>query len=123
MKIEAINWIRQAEADIKTSGNSLKSKDYYASAFWSHQVVEKCLKAILIDKSGELVKIHDLVILGRKVNLPENLLNGCEVLSKAYIESRYGLLDEEIPAEKFEKNHALKFLSIAKEVLGWAKKI
>ena len=123
MKEEASNWLRQAEADLKTSQNSLNSRDYYASVFWSQQTVEKCLKAIIIEKKGKLIKIHDLIMLGRMVNLPEVLLKKCEILSKVYTESRYGLLDDEIPAEKFDENDALEFVNIAKEILKWVKKI
>ncbi|MBS3075887.1 HEPN domain-containing protein [Candidatus Pacearchaeota archaeon] len=35
MKEESKNWIMQAEADLNAAENSLKSKDYHASVFWS----------------------------------------------------------------------------------------
>ena len=56
-------------------------------------------------------------------DLPKPLLEECERISKVYIESRYGLLDNEIPSEKFKKNDALEFMNIAKEVLEWTRKI
>jgi len=120
---ESKMWLKQAEADLKTARNSLKSKDYYASAFWCQQSTEKCLKAVIIKKDRILVKIHDLVILGRKAGIPEDLLLKCEKLSKVYIESRYGMLDSEIPAKKFTMKNVSDFLKISKEVLKWAKKI
>ena len=123
MKDEYKMWLKQAKADLKTARNSLKSKDYYASAFWCQQAVEKCLKAVIIEKYGELIKIHDLVILGRKANLSEELLLKCEKLSKVYIESRYGLIDSEIPAKKFTKKDVSEFLKTSKEAVKWAKKI
>ncbi|MEK6926722.1 MAG: HEPN domain-containing protein [Nanoarchaeota archaeon] len=122
MKEEARNWLKQAEADLRTSQNSLKSKDYYASVFWSQQVVEKCLKAAIIENKGELAKIHDLVILGRMADLPKDLLKECEKISGVYTESRYGILDSEIPAEKFNEKDSLDSISIAREILIWAKK-
>ncbi len=122
MKEETQNWLTQAEADLNTSKNSLKSRDYYASVFWSQQAAEKSLKAALIEKKDELVKIHDLVILGRMAELPENLLDKCEILSRVYIESRYGVLDSEIPAKKFTKSDSLKFHFIAEEIVKWCKK-
>ena len=122
MKDEYKMWLKQAKADLKTARNSLKSKDYYASAFWCQQSTEKCLKAVIIEKEGVLVKIHDLVILGRKASLTEELLLKCERLSKVYIESRYGMLDSEIPAKKFTMKNVSVFLKTSKEVLKWAKK-
>jgi len=121
MKEESKNWLMQAEADFRTAENSLKSKDYYASVFWSQQAVEKCLKALIIEKEGELIKIHDLVILGRRAGLPLELMSKCEKLSKVYTESRYGVLDE-IPAKKFTKENAEEFLLISEEVLEWCRK-
>ena len=121
MKEESKNWLRQAEADLRAAKNSLKSKDYHASVFWSQQAAEKCLKGIIIEKENQLIKIHDLVILGKRAGLSQDLLLKCEKLSKVYIESRYGILDE-IPAEKFNKVNAEEFLLISEEVLEWCKK-
>lgn len=87
MKEESKNWIMQAEADLNAAENSLKSKDYHASVFWSQQAAEKGLKGVIIEKENELVKIHDLVNLGKKTGLPEDLLIKCEKLSKVYIDS------------------------------------
>lgn len=123
MKEETRNWFLQSDADIKTAFNSMKSGDYYASIFWSQQATEKALKAIIIEKENELIKIHDLVILGRKAQLPPSLLIKCEKLSKAYVESRYGILDNKIPAQKFSHDDAKKFLAISQEVITWLKKI
>lgn len=123
MKEESRSWLMQAEADFRTAENSLKSKDYYASVFWSQQSIEKCLKAVIINKKGELVKIHDLVILGRRIPLPSDLSNKIKSISGAYIETRYGIIGDEIPAKKFKEEDALEFLKIAKEVLEWVKKM
>lgn len=123
MKEESKNWFMQAEADFRTAKNSLKSKDYYASVFWSQQSIEKCLKAVIIDKKGELVKIHDLVVLGRRIPIPPDLSTKIKSISGAYIETRYGITGDEIPAKKFKENDALEFIKIAKEVLEWVKKI
>ncbi len=117
---EFVAWFEQANADIKTAKNSLESGDYYASAFWSQQSVEKILKGFIIKKEERLIKIHDLVILGRKVGLPTNLLDKCERLSKMYLESRYGIIDG-IPSKKFTKIDAANFLSMAEEIIGWVK--
>ena len=116
MKEESKNWLMQAEADLKAAKNSLKSKDYHASVFWSQQAVEKYLKGLIIKKERELIRIHDLVILGKRAGLPLELMSKCEKLSKVYIESRYGILDE-IPAKKFTKENTEEFSLISEEVL------
>ena len=119
---ESENWLKQAEADLRTSENSLKSRDFYASVFWSQQSAEKALKSFIINNEGKLIKIHDLVILGRRARLPEDLLLKCEKLSLAYTNTRYGISDNEIPSKKFKENDAVNFLNIAKGVLEWLRK-
>lgn len=117
-----IKWIMQAEADLKAAENSLKSKDYHASVFWSQQAAEKCLKGLIIKKNGELIKIHDLAALGKRVGMPLELIKRSEKLSNVYIESRYGILDE-IPFQNFSREDSEQFLLISKEVLKWVKKM
>jgi HEPN domain-containing protein len=119
---ESKDWMEQAEADLVTAENSLLSKDYYASAFWSQQAVEKCLKAVIIKNSKVLVKVHDLIFLGKKANISEELFSKLRLLSGIYIESRYGITASQIPAKKFKENDASEFLKISKEVLAWCKK-
>ena len=119
---ESENWLKQAEADLRTSENSLKSQDFYASVFWSQQSAEKALKSFIINNEGKLIKIHDLVILGRRARLPEDLLLKCEKLSLAYTNTRYGISENEIPSKKFKENDAVNFLNIAKGVLEWLRK-
>lgn len=82
---EVENWLRQAKADLNTANNSFKSGDYYACAFWCQQSVEKALKALLLERNKEFIKIHDLVILGRKRKLPEDLLKECDKLTHVYV--------------------------------------
>jgi HEPN domain-containing protein len=122
MKQETKKWFEQAERDLQSAENSLRSKDYYISAFLSQQAVEKALKAVIIEKENKLVKIHDLVRLGRNVKLPDKLLLKCEKLSGVYVDSRYGLLEDEAPHKKFNEKDALEFISITKEILKWLKK-
>jgi len=124
MKEEVKRWMEQANADLKSARNSLKSKDYYLAAFMSQQAVEKGLKSIYLELHGELRKIHDLAYFARKLNLSEDLIEKCEKLTKAYVETRYPDLGSgKIPAKNFSKDDAKKFLSMASEVLKCIKKM
>jgi len=122
MKSETALWFMQAEQDLEVAKKNLKLKEWYVSAFLSQQAAEKALKAVYIKKFNDLIKVHDLVFLGRKVGVSEEILKGCGYLSRAYIESRYPG-DFETPSEKFSEEEALKCIRIADEVLKWAKKI
>jgi len=113
-------WWKQAERDLQSARNSFDSKDYYASAFWAHQSLEKGLKALLIKKSNELQKIHNLVKLARDLNLPEEIVKKCAQVNPVYIEVRYPE-GKSLPADKINKVEAEQVLLMAEEVLEWLK--
>ena len=120
MKEEAIKWLGQAIADLRTSGNSMKSKDYYASAFWSQQAVEKGLKAIYILKHGALApKIHDLVELCRLINASEEITLKCSKLILVYTSSRYPGAAQEMPKDYYDDKKAQEHLKLSTEVMKW----
>ncbi|MDD5616159.1 MAG: HEPN domain-containing protein [Candidatus Methanoperedens sp.] len=48
------NWLIQSERDLVTAKNCARSGDFYASAFFCHQAVEKGLKALYISKFNDL---------------------------------------------------------------------
>ena len=122
MKEEVKRWIRLSSDDLNSAQVNFDNKQYYVCAFLCQQSVEKALKAFLIKNTNKLIKIHDLVILGEKTNLPKNLLEKCDKLSGVYLDTRYGDLEGKPPSEKFDKNISAEFLNTAKEVLQWLKK-
>ena len=116
--------MEQAYADLKSAKHSLKSRDYYLSAFMCQQAVEKILKSFYLKKYGELRKIHDLAYFAKKLNLSEDLTKKCEILTKVYVEARYPDMGSgDIPAKKFSKEDAEGFIEIATEVLRCIKKM
>ena len=114
-------WWKQAERDLKSSKNSLNSKDYYVSALLSQQAVEKALKCLYLKEKGELLRIHDVVKLAREVNAPLEIVKKCAEINPVYVEVRYPE-GNELPADKINKNEAEKILEMAGEVLIWIKK-
>lgn len=69
MNEEYNNWLKQAESDLRKAKILLDNKEFDGVAFYSQQTAEKALKSVIIKKQGKLVKIHDLVILGRITKL------------------------------------------------------
>lgn len=119
---EERRWLSLAQDDFKSAKSNLSSKIFYVSAFLSQQVAEKALKAVLISKTRELIKTHDLVLLGRHVGLPKSLSEDCELLNTVYIDSRYGDTGGKLPSKKFTKKISSDLLSKAKAILSWAGK-
>jgi len=122
MANEVNNWIKQAEADLKSSENSLNSGDYYLSAFMSQQAVEKALKSLCIKEKRELIKTHNISKLGRLIGVSDELLRKISLLEPVYQETRYPDISSKIPAEEFSESDAIEFYNIAEEVLEWARK-
>ena len=122
MANEVNNWIKQAEADLKSSENSLNSGDYYLSAFMSQQAVEKALKSLCIKEKRELIKTHNILKLGRLIGVSDELLRKISLLEPVYQETRYPDISSKIPAEEFSESDAIEFYNIAEEVLEWARK-
>lgn len=115
---EVKRWLRLAEDDLSSAQVNLDNQQYYVCVFLSHQSAEKALKAALIKKTGKLLKVHDLVFLGKKVGMPDTILEKCDKLNGVYIDTRYGDVGGKSPSEKFDRALGLDFLNIGKEVVA-----
>lgn len=122
MRKEIENWLEQAKSDLAAAKNSLKSRNFDWACFQSQQAAEKALKACYLQKFDKLRKIHDLLFLGKELNLPENLLIFCTKLTRVYIETRYPTPDEEIPAKRFRSDEAETAITMAEDIVQWAEK-
>lgn len=89
MEKETKAWWYKAKDDLEKAVILFKNKKYDGTVFFCQQSIEKGLKALSLKKNNRIKKIHDLVELGKEVNLPENLINYCKELTLAYIYSRY----------------------------------
>lgn len=79
MREETENWWKQANRDFRSAKRIMELGEYYVNAFLSQQAVEKALKALLIDRTGNFPRIHDIAELSRRVKAPlkitEEILN------------------------------------------------
>jgi len=122
MEEEIKNLQEQSKKDLEVAEKNFNIGEYYITAFLCQQAVEKALKALLMKKTKRLMKIHDLVILGRKVNMPVDLIKKAEKISRAYVETRYGDVTGMTPYKRFNKENTSEYLKIAKEIITWSKK-
>lgn len=92
------DWLWKAENDLKAA----KAISHYYEdpptdtiCYHSHQVVEKCLKAVLLFFDADLVKVHDLIEILNLCIQHEPDLNAfresLETLNQYYIEAKYPL--------------------------------
>ncbi len=118
MREETKLWFKRAKLDLKKAKDNLKIKHYDLVSFLCQQSSEKSLKAVLIEKTNNFPRIHDLVKLGRLLNIDEFLLKECEKLVSAYIEARYPDALDRI----FTKLESAEDIKSADKILKWAKK-
>jgi HEPN domain-containing protein len=92
VKDETVRWLRRAEEDLTMAEIALQQKLPENAIFHSHEAVEKTLKAMWIDRRGELAeKTHNLPYLAKSLGL-ELTPAQTEFLRKLYwqlIPSRY----------------------------------
>ena len=88
-------WIKKAESDLKTAEHTLTLKEscpFDTVCFHAQQCAEKYLKALLVSRSLDFPKTHDLRLLMQKIPADINLkLHIEEVVSlnRYTIEARY----------------------------------
>ena len=109
-----MKWFKQAKRDLRTAKNNHSNKDYYASAFFSQQAVEKGLKALYIKEYKKLWRIQDLVELAKKVNADAEIIEACIRINPAYTATRYPDV-----FESYTEKNTDEILKLAKKVLKW----
>lgn len=117
MKEEIKKWIKLAKEDFETAKANLKIKKYRFASYLCQQAAEKALKALLLKKTGKIIRIHDLVELGKKAGIEEKFLDSLDRLTHTYIESRY----PDIPHGKYTLNETKEDVKTAKEIIKWVK--
>lgn len=111
-------WLEQAIKDLDTAKYNLKGGKKEAGVFFLQQSAEKALKAVYIKKFKKLYKIHDLVLLSKRINAPKEILEYCKYLNPAYQYTRY---PDVSPVDNLEEL-SNKFVNYAEEILKWARK-
>ena len=117
MRKETENWWKQANRDLGGAKKIMELGEYHVCAFLSQQAVEKGLKALLIDRTGNFPRIHDVVELSRRVKAPSKIIELCATINPAYTSTRYPDV-----ASDFDKGEVEEIVISAEEILEWIKK-
>ena len=120
MRIEVENWLKQAQADLKSAKNCITSKDYYLAVFSCHQASEKALKSVYLSKLKELPKGHSLIYLAQQLGVPGFLLTGIRDLNPEYLSTRYPDMAAGVPSELYDETIAKRHLKTAESIVQWA---
>ena len=110
-------WIEQSEKDLDTAKYNLEGKKIEAGIFFLQQSAEKALKALHIKKYKELLKVHDLVLLAKKLSAPEDIRIKCSKINPSYIDTRY----PDVP-KAYSEVDTIEIVKLAEEVISWIEK-
>jgi HEPN domain-containing protein len=86
------DWLRQAEADLRHTRNSIEAGDYEWACFAAQQAAEKAVKAVVQGLGGEPWGRSVTVLLGglaERRDVPHDLVEAGKRLDKHYIPTRY----------------------------------
>jgi HEPN domain-containing protein len=124
MRPEVKGWLTQSEADFKAASSAIETGNFFVTAFYSHQSVEKILKAAIIYTKRKLQpKTHNLIELGKELELPEDIMHKLRILNPEYTVSRYPDAANGIPLENYDKTRAEELLKLSGEVILWVNSV
>ncbi|MFH1890304.1 MAG: HEPN domain-containing protein [Candidatus Kuenenbacteria bacterium] len=112
-----------AEEDLKTVNALFEGKRYYACLFFLHLVIEKILKAIVVQKINIAPPLtHDLVLLSELANidLSPKQIDLLRIINQFNIRTRYD--DYKKSFYKLATyNYTLEYLNKGKKIILWLK--
>lgn len=114
-------WAEQARYDLETARAMLRSERYLYVLFCCQQAVEKMLKGVIAQRSGQCPpRLHNLLRLAENagVELDQSHTVLMEDLTRYYIQSRY---PEEVPAlsRGLDQQRGEQVLKQTEDVLQW----
>jgi len=120
-------WLSGSKLDEKTFCNLLKSRDNHWALFMGHIVIEKLLKALIVQNNEEGVAVprsHDLLLLAQKAHLEvgdrqEDLL---DLISTFNINARYPDYKQAF-YKKCTNEYTKKRSAEINEVITWLKSL
>jgi HEPN domain-containing protein len=120
----SVEWIKQAEYDLKTAGAMFAAKRYIYVIFMCHLAIEKAIKGIYAQATQTLPpKTHNLLALIEKSSLdvPGDLYDFIYRLNGVSIPTRY---PEDIGKLKkdYNKKNTQAILEMSEVTLKWLKK-
>lgn len=92
---ETAEWLKQAKYDLDTAQAMFESHRYIYTVFMCHLAVEKTIKALFVERTGEAPpKTHNLIYLLSKTQpvLPEMQTKFIAHLNFAAVTTRYPIV-------------------------------
>ena len=119
-KNRAIDWLNQAQNDLKWAREGVKSRFYSQVCFMAQQAAEKAIKSIAYFKEYE-IRGHSIAIIAKEIGINGEVENAGKNLDIYYISSRYpDALPGGAPFELFTERQAKEALDFAELIINKA---
>ena len=120
------NWLNFAVDDIDSAQIMLREGKYNNVCYFSHQAVEKSLKAFLYQNNYNPPRIHNLIELLKECQKANDsfalFISNVRVLNQFYIPTRYPVIPKgSLPTGMPGKTLAEKALNYAIEIVDYCK--
>ena len=120
-----MEWLRQAERDLKAAETSAAAGHHEWAAFQAQQSGEKAVKALVQHLHGA-VRGHAvreiLLQLPASAAVPQALLRAAQELDKVYLTSRYpNAFASGTPGDYFDENNSRELIGYAREILEFCR--
>ncbi|MCS7223435.1 MAG: HEPN domain-containing protein [Armatimonadetes bacterium] len=118
---EGKRWLDQAKEDLKWAKELAERGGYYLACFLSQQIAEKALKAFLYFSGEEIILTHSVQRLTQLPSRYDPIFwdrkGRYAIVDTFYLTTRYpNALPGTIPAHAFDKETALRAISMADEI-------
>ncbi len=123
MANRSLDWLKQAEEDLKHAKYSFEVEDYDWACFASQQSAEKAVKALHLHL-GQEAWGHMIAKLLKElpIDVPKDLIDKARVLDAYYIPTRYpNGFPEGAPFEHFGRLQAEEAIRYAGEILEFVR--
>ncbi len=123
MRREVYLWMATAREDLKDAGDALERDRWFRTAFFSHQAVEKALRALFfIVRREDPPKIHTVTELYWLLKeegfvLPEGLEKQIYMFNKYYTVTRYPDAANGLPHESIDQIEGERCFETAKRIV------
>jgi len=123
MRREVRLWVEAAKEDLFDADEAMRRGRWFRVAFFSHQAVEKALKALFfVVRREEPPRMHTVTELygllkGAGFTLPPDLEDQLYILNKYYTVTRYPDAANGLPSEAVDKVEAERAYSLAIKVV------
>jgi len=125
MRKEAEAWLRISAEDLQSAEVLFDRKLFRPVCYHAQQSVEKCLKALLVDRDIEIPRTHNILDLNnaaKKLGYSVEVTDEDAVFLSSVYRARYPSDAGLLPLGEPIKQDAERALKIARDMARWMKK-